>query len=214
MPPRDGSLLPGGRLGPGDLLRAGGAASLPGDARLVWSVAEGRRGRRWRWAVVVGDRVDHGVLLELDPDGRPTRLEATGACGLLTLHPEPDLRSVHGNLVTANGIEHLTFDWAPDAVFDVVDPFGPFATAAAVGVRLAVGGTVEVPTVGIDRFLRPVPGRARLTRLDRGSWSLAPAAVPGLRRSIWTGRLDEAGRPDLPAGRVWPLELDRPRVDP
>lgn len=208
MAPRAASKLPGDRPGPDGLLRAGGAAPLTGDARVLWSVAEGRRGRRWRWAVLSGDRVDHAVLLELDPDKRPTRLEAVSASGLLTLHPEPDLRSVHGNLVTSNGIEHLSLDWAPEAVFDVVDPFGPFVLAAAVVTRLGVGEVVELPTVGVDRFLRPVPGRARLVRLDRASWSLAPEGSPGLRRSTWTGRLDEAGQPDLPAGRVWPLELD------
>lgn len=207
MSARDGSTVAGG---PGDraLLRAGGAAPLAGDTRLVWSVAEGRRGRRWRWAILRAGAVEHAVLLEVDPVGRPKRLEATGASGLLTLHPEPDLRSVHGNLVTPNGIEHLSLGWTPETVFDVVDPFGPFVVAAALGGRLAPGAEIAVPSIGLDRFLRPVAGRVRLRRGAGGSWSLIPDAPPGLRRTTWTGQLDAAGRPELPAGRTWPLELD------
>jgi hypothetical protein len=152
--------------------------------------------------------VEHAVLLELDPAGRPTRLEATSASGLLTLHPELAEGALHGNLVTPNGVEHLSLPWAAGAVVDVVDGFGPFALVAAVGEGLSVGEAIELPTVTVDRFLRPVSGRARVARLAERTWSLEPGSPPGLRRSAWSGSLDGAGRPLVEGGRVWPLELD------
>jgi hypothetical protein len=197
-----------GRDGSMAWLRAAGAVSLGSERRLLWSVAEGRRGRRWRWSLQRAGSIEHAVLLELDPAGRPTRLEATSASGLLTLHPELAEGGLHGNLVTPNGVEHLSLPWLPDAVVDVVDGFGPFALAAAVGEGLSVGEAIELPTVTVDRFLRPVPGRARLARLAERTWSLEPGSPPGVRRSAWTGSLDDAGRPMLDGGRVWPLELD------
>jgi hypothetical protein len=197
-----------GRVGSMAWLRAAGAAPLGSERRLLWSVAEGRRGRRWRWSLQRAGSIEHAVLLELDPAGRPTRLEATSASGLLTLHPELAEGGLHGNLVTPNGVEHLSLPWLPDAVVDVVDGFGPFALVAAVGEGLSVGEAIEVPTVTVDRFLRPVPGRARLARLAERTWSLEPGSPPGLRRSAWSGSLDGAGRPLVEGGRVWPLELD------
>lgn len=193
------------RRGP---LRAAGAAPLGDGRRLVWSVAEGRRGRRWRWAFLDGDRAEHAVLLELGPAGRPSRLEVASGSGLLTLHPEAEADAVHGNLVTANGVEHLALPWAAEAVFDLVDRFGPFVLATTVGERLPVGGAIEVATIGVDRFLRPAGGRARLTRLEATTFALEPSTPPGLRRGAWSGSLDSAGLPDLPGGRTWPLELD------
>lgn len=188
-------------------LRFGGTADLGGRERLVWSVAEGRRGRRWRWAVVEGGRIGHTVLFELDPEGRLSRLEAASASGLLTLHPEPDFERLHGNLVTPNGIEHLSYPWSSTMAIDVVDAFGPFVLAASLGSGLGVGEALAIETLGLDRFLRPVAGIARLARPAPGRWSLEPGSPPGRRRSAWTGTFDDLGRPTLPGGRVWPLEL-------
>ncbi len=187
--------------------RFGGTAHLSGGQRLVWSVAEGRRGRRWRWAIVDDGGLSHAVLLELDPTGRLSRLEVASASGLLTLHPEPDFGSLHGNLVTPNGIEHLAFRWSPTMGVDVVDAFGPFVLAASLGASLGVGESLELETLGLDRFLRPVAGVARLSRHSPEEWSLAPGTPPGRRRSPWTGSFDHLGRPALPGGRIWPLEL-------
>ena len=102
-----------GSAGAGWLRRAG-RLDLGGGETVLWSVAEGRRGRRWRSV----RRDAHGgllsdLLLELDPDRRWTRLELATASGILTLHPDPDGRAVHGNAVTERGVLPLAFGWSP-----------------------------------------------------------------------------------------------------
>src|SRR5689334_6864494 len=95
-------------------LRRAGSALRPGGDHVTWSVAEGRRGRRWREVVVdAGGAVRHSLLLELDPDGRFSHLELSTAAGLLTLHPEGD-GTLHGNAVTGDGVRHIA-GWAWDA---------------------------------------------------------------------------------------------------
>ncbi|GIW20167.1 MAG: hypothetical protein KatS3mg065_0463 [Chloroflexota bacterium] len=189
-------------------LRVAGSARLADGRRLLWSVAEGVRGRRWRWAIARGDAVGHAVLLETDPDGRPVRLEATSASGLLTLHPDPDFAALHGNLVTTNGIEHLSLPWSAGHVIDVVDAFGPFVVVACRGMGLPVEGSLELGGLGIDRFLRPTPGVVRLVRTAETAWSLVPGEPAGRRRAPWSGTLTGDGLPRLPDGTCWPLELD------
>jgi hypothetical protein len=88
------------------LRRAGHGRSADGST-VTWSVAEGRRGRRWREVVVdPAGAVRSSLLLEVDPDGRFSHLELSTAAGLLTLHPEVD-GTLHGNAVTAAGIRHI-----------------------------------------------------------------------------------------------------------
>jgi len=95
-------------------LRRAGRLDLGGGETVLWSVAEGRRGRRWRSArrdangVLLAD-----LLLEVDSAGRWTRLELASAGGILTLHPEPDDTAVHGNVVTERGVVPLVFGWSP-----------------------------------------------------------------------------------------------------
>ena len=86
-----------------DWLRQAGHGRAPDGSIVTWSVAEGRRGRRWREVVRAGEGIRSSLLLELDPDGRFSHLELSTAAGLLTLHPEPD-GTLHGNAVTAEGI--------------------------------------------------------------------------------------------------------------
>ena len=84
-------------------LRRAGRLLLGGGETVLWSVAEGRRGRRWRSARRDADgNLVSDLLLELDPVGRWTRLELATTAGILTLHPEPDDTAVHGNVVTAD----------------------------------------------------------------------------------------------------------------
>ena len=51
----------------GEGLRRGGRATLPTGELIVWSIADGRRGRRWREVTSVAGTVVRAVLLETDP---------------------------------------------------------------------------------------------------------------------------------------------------
>ncbi len=99
-------------------LRRAGRLDLGKGETVLWSVAEGRRGRRWRSVRRNAPGGDDAVslvsslLIEVDPDGRWTRLELATARGLLTLHPEPGGAAVHGNVVTPHGVEPLAFPWS------------------------------------------------------------------------------------------------------
>ncbi|MBI3749708.1 MAG: hypothetical protein HY262_12815, partial [Chloroflexi bacterium] len=50
-------------------LRRAGAGTLADGSELVWSVADGRRGRRWRAFASVEGVVTHALLLEVDVTG-------------------------------------------------------------------------------------------------------------------------------------------------
>lgn len=133
-------------------LRRAGRLDAGGGETVLWSVAEGRRGRRWRslrcdaaGAVVID------LLLEVDPGGGWTRLELATAAGMLTLHPEPDGRSVHGNVVTEGGVVPVALPWSPD--HRLLLPHEPVA-AAALGSDEA--NPPSGPAIVVDARLEPV----------------------------------------------------------
>ncbi len=165
-------------------LRRAGRGTAPDGAVVTWSVAEGRRGRRWREAVVVDGSIRSSLLLEVHPDGRFAHLELSTAAGLLTLHPESD-GTLHGNAIGADGIRHVVaIPWQPDDLLLVAG--SPVSRAAAprrvdaprTGVAIGI-------VVGLDLTL----GRRAIGRTERG------AAV------------DADGLPALADGVVWPLEV-------
>lgn len=166
---------------------------------VTWSIADGRRGRRWRWTVV--DR--RGALvcahtLETDPAGRFVRLESACAAGLLTLHREAD-GSLHGNRVSERGVDHLLVETpVPDAVLigatelgvaillrsmavtdgrltlDVVEIFDDLGLRiATASVRSDAGGTWDVRTNRGARRARLGPdGLPESADHDTVSWPL------------------------------------------
>jgi hypothetical protein len=158
-------------------LRRGGSGRQPDGSHVTWSLAEGERGRRWRWTVSDGGRLRHVALVEIDPTGRFARLELASSAGILTLHPEPDRRSIHGNVVAADGVRPLSFDWLPNAGLAIAgDPFG--------GAILGGGG---VAALVVRPGLEVVAGEGD------------PAPESALER-------DGRGVPILSDGREWPLE--------
>jgi len=175
-------------------IRRAGEGRLEDGGRVVWTMSEGRRGRRWREVVVDRDgALRHSLLLETDPAGRFSHLELGTAVGLLTLHPEGD-RTLHGNRVGADGVGHIAgLPWSVDDVLVVDD--SPIAAAAAVhglaGGRLAPGGAIVDDGLELRRTDEPIvptePGRWRVGRLTIG--------------------LDADGCPLLAGGSGWPLEL-------
>jgi len=192
------------------LRRAGHIRVLSGEST-TWSVAEGRRGRRWRELVRTSgaSALRHSLLLETDPDGHFAHLELSTPAGLLTLHPEGDGR-LHGNAVVdhgeahlrdATGVEHVRgLVWPQDGVVivegslicrlaaihalkDVVEPFSSRSQAAA-----------WIPlTLWLE--IRPI----RVERIDERRWRFGggdPLEV------------DARGLPVVETGTTWPLEED------
>ena len=182
-------------------MRRGGRTTDAVGRSITWSVAEGRRGRRWRWSVVErGGSFVAGHTVEVDPDGRFVRLESMGVSGLLSLHREADA-SVHGNRVSDRGVDHIEIPAAPELVIVGSDPIGLAAAVGGLGSAnpLARAAVLEV---GDDLGVRVVEGSIR--RSAARSWQLD---VGGAVRRV---RLDELGLPsdDGPGITSWPLEGD------
>jgi hypothetical protein len=154
-------------------LRLAGRARLDDDRVLIWSVAEGLRGRRWRATIT-----DHGLqsvlLLEIAADGSPARLELATAAGMLTFHPEADRRSIHGNVVSADGVRPLALPWSPEhGLHAVRHPITAATIVFRLAASLAIGAVAEVPVVSIDDELRTRAGVCRVERQADGRWRLA-----------------------------------------
>jgi hypothetical protein len=184
-------------------VRRAGRARLSDGRLLVWSVAEGHRGRRWRATIRGADSgIESVLVLELDLDGASTRLELAASGGMLTLHPETDQRSVHGNVVSDDGVRPIALPWSPDGSTHVI---GHPITAAALAHRLAgslaVGAAVDVPIVAVEQNLMTGVTVCRVRREAGDRWALDC----GDHQMDIT--LDEVGIPHFEghAGE-WPLE--------
>ena len=136
-------------------VRRAGRATLLDGSQLVWTVADGRRGRRWRAMTTVRGAMTHALLLEVDADGRVSRVELTTAAGLLTLHPEADETELHGNVTTPDGMRHLAFAWSPEHELQVEGrPLASAVAARHLAPRIRVGEGTEVPMIVIDTVLQ------------------------------------------------------------
>ena len=210
-------------------VRRGGRAVLPSGELIVWSIADGRRGRRWREAVSADGKLLRTLLAETNQAGRLVRLELATAAGLLTLHPDLEETVLHGNVVTPTGIRHLTFD--PTIVrVDGSPAAGAIAVASLAGL-VEVGATMRVDLVVVDDRLEPRSGSWAVSRLEPRTWRLVEPHEPGsgggsgpevrdageavggkaASGAIVGGgehilRLDEHGLPVI-AGETWPLEV-------
>src|SRR5262245_8835609 len=184
-------------------IRRAGRATQPGGKTIAWSQAEGARGTRWREVVTRDGELVRAVVLEVSPAGRETRLEVTTGVGMLTLHPEPDHRAMHGNVVSAGGVRHLAFSWSPDHVLLLL---GSIASATVGLGRLAteveVDASTERDVLRIDDALDPSPARWRFAREGARTWRLQ-ALDGGEERRV---ELDPGGRPILPDAADWALE--------
>jgi hypothetical protein len=140
------------------MIRRGGVATTAAGERVVWTIADGRRGRRWRESVTRDGVLVRTVLFELDPSGRVTRLEVGTADGLLTLHPDDDGRTLHGNVVAPDGVRHLRFDWGPE--HGLLVEGSPAAATIAAG-----GGATRVLRIGddLDPRIGPLTATAAAT---------------------------------------------------
>ncbi len=190
-----------------DLLRRAGAGTLADGSALAWSVADGRRGRRWRAVASSGGTITHALLLEVDVAGRPSRLELTTPAGMLTLHPEEGSGGLHGNAVSATGVRHLAFAWSEEHGLEIDGrPIAAAVTAhrLARSTRVGEGRTVAIVSVSPDLSIGE--GTRRYVRVASGTWRIEDVSG-GAAPTILT--VDQRGIPVLPGEPAeWPLELD------
>jgi hypothetical protein len=182
-------------------LRRAGHLLLEDGRSVTWTVAEGRRGRRWRETVRKRD-VDglrHSLLLEIDPDGRFAHLELSTPEGLLTLHPEGD-DTLHGNRVTSRGVVHVRgLAWAPEAIV-LVDgsPVSRFAAVPGLARTIEPGGAGSLLVLRIPRDLTLLVATEEVRRTDARRWTFE-----GPESYI----LDDDGvLPSAPSPAGWDLE--------
>ena len=184
-------------------LRLAGRGRLPDGSTLVWSVAEGGRGRRWRAESLNAARaVVRAVLLEAGLDGRPARLEVSSAAGMLTLHPEPDGRSAHGNVVAANGVRPLALPWSAEHEIVVAGtPLGELVALHRLATRVGVGEGVAMPVLVVGEDLAVREERRVMRRVTASRWTIDDGG---------TGTMIDVDERGIPAGlgdaAEWPLE--------
>ena len=187
--------------------RLAGTGTLADGSRLVWTVAEGRRGRRWRAVTSLDGAISHVLLLEVDPDGRPTRLELTTRAGMLTLHPDDGRGWLHGNVVSSEGVRHLRLPWSREHGLEVEG--GPLATAVTalrLGPTTAVGEGRTIPLIVIGADLGISEATRRFERLGESEWRIGRAVGA---RGATTISVDFRGIPiGISAAAEWPLEID------
>lgn len=153
-------------------LRRAGRGTLPDGATVLWSVAEGGRGRRWRWTVADADRVRHVGLMELAADGRFARLELDAADALVTFHPDGATASAHGNIVRPSGVVPISMDWSDGTGISIDgDPFGsalwPGTTVVVIIGTSGATKSAAAPAPALERDERGVPVLA-----DAQEWAL------------------------------------------
>ena len=145
-------------------LRRAGRGQLPDGGTVTWTVAEGARGRRWRWSLLRDGTVAAVALAELDDRGLFARLELTTEAGLLTFHPEPDGASAHGNVVGRDGVRPIATPWHSGWGIELEgDPFGSAVLGGQepmllVATDLALRQTADEPaTPPLELDARGVP---------------------------------------------------------
>ena len=195
-------------------VRLAGSAILADGSRLVWSVADGRRGRRWRAVASADGVMSHALLLEVDLDGLPGRLELATSAGMLTLHPDDARQSLHGNAVLPGGVRHLRLAWSDQHALEVEGrPIATAVSAHRLARTMAVGEGRTIPVVLINSALDVAETTRRFVRLGWTEWSIEPET--GEHGAGGTGatqaarlRIDGRGIPvGLVDAREWPLEL-------
>jgi hypothetical protein len=173
---------------------------------MVWTVAQGTKGRRWRAVTTHGEgRMEASLLVETTPEGRLAKLELATGEGLLTLHPDGDPVRLHGNAVRSSGIDHIALPWSDACV--LLAGASPVTASVAIagplaGIGVGEGTSVRTVEVGIDLRVRPATWRVARTG-DRRWRLLAADGGPSLLLE-----LDGDGIPTSADAVAWPLEDD------
>lgn len=187
-------------------LRSGGRGQGADGASVIWSVAEGGKGRRWREVRNSGGGVASSLLLELGPDGRFCHLELATPSGLLTLHPEAD-GTLHGHAIVSDGVEHVVgLAWDADAIVLLDGSSACRAAAAASLAEVVAAGTSRAHLAAVipaTLWLEVKP--VRVERIDATTWRF------GSEEPFVVGR---HGLPVLVGAEAWPLERGPDAPDP
>jgi len=190
-------------------IRRAGTGRLPGGRRLTWTVADGRRGRRWRAITSSADgRLVQDLLLEVDPAGRLVKLEVAAPAGLLTLHPGVGEGSLHGNVVRPGGVEHVDLPWSSGhALVCGGSPVTGAVAALELEAHVGVGEGASFPAVEVAEDLSIRRATWRAARVGERRWRLLAAdGGPSV-----TVELDDDGAPaGLDEAESWPLERAGP----
>ncbi len=191
-------------------VRAAGRTRDSAGRLVLWSVAEGARGRRWREVALDGAAraVARSVTFETGLDRRPTRFETSTPVGLLSLHHEAD-GHVHGNLVRANGVHAIDVAGGLLPLFDL--PESPLLGAAlcwALELELAVGQERDLIVCRLevgDESPRAGVGVAsqdlRAARVGAGEWQLEGSGLEPRHLFV-----DADGLPLPEPAERWPLD--------
>jgi hypothetical protein len=182
-------------------LRVAGWGTLADGAAITWTIAEGRRGRRWREVVARDAGVGHSLLLETDAERRFSHLELARADGLWTFHPEPD-GTLHGNHVDAAGreVRHVVgMPFGPDDLLVVKgSALGDAAVAWRLSTTVVEGSSADVAAVvlGTRGMIEAVPA-VRVERIAASRWRIGGGEP---------FEIDADGGPVLGDGVTRPLE--------
>jgi hypothetical protein len=187
-------------------IRLGGRTVLASGDVVIWSVADGRRGRRWRESVTRDGTLMRTVMAETAAaGGRLQRLEVATAAGLLTLHPDADGSNLHGNVVGPDGVIHLGSAWGPE--HSILMDGSPALTAialATLGLAVGAGERRTAAALRIDGRLVPVAGRLAVERLGTRTWRLADPDEP--TNDTLVAELDDDDLLASATRTTWPLE--------
>lgn len=156
-------------------LRRAGRGRLSDERLVTWSVAEGVRGRRWRWTVGAGEGIlGHAGLVELDPGSRFVRLELETAQGMLTFHPADDGATAHGNVVRRDRVDPIALPWAADTgIWIDGDPFASaLLRAGRWSVVVAADLTISGGELIVERDVPSLDDRGIPRLVDAEEWAL------------------------------------------
>ena len=189
------------------LVRIAGWGRRDDGATVTWTVAEGRRGRRWREVVAIGESVHHSLLLETASNGRFSHLELARAGGLWTFHPEGD-GTLHGNAVERGRgeVRHVVgWEFGPDdAVLVEGSPLAAAAIAWHRSTSLGAPGSTDARATIAGVILRTTgeieaEAAIRVERVSLYIWHIGDE--PPIT-------IDDDGLPRLAEGVTRPLELE------
>lgn len=188
-------------------MRVAGTGRLADGSTVIWTVADGRKGRRWREVVAEGDAVRHSLLLETDRERRFSHLELARADGLWTYHLEGD-GTLHGNHVARSGEAdlqvHHTAGW-PFGLDDALIVDGsPISLAAVAWQRSQTGRVGEAAALGVIAIGSETVAcfdavAAYVERISETRWRVGEGTPI---------EIDHAGLPVLDGTQTRPLELD------